>query len=45
LGIGISHEKAINIMTKGDNRTNPEELTPKVLAAFVKIETERAQGL
>ena len=36
----FSHQKAMEIITIGDGRTDPEEFDPKVLAAFVSIEAE-----
>lgn len=36
----FAHEKAMDIITKGDGRTDPAEFDPKVLAAFLSIETE-----
>ncbi len=39
----FSHEKAMEIITKGDGRTDPAEFDPKVLAAFVSINAEMAR--
>lgn len=36
----LSHYRAVEILTKGDNRTKPEYFDPKVLAAFIKIADE-----
>jgi putative two-component system response regulator len=35
-----SHKEAVDIITKGDGRTEPKHFDPKVLAAFVKAEPE-----
>lgn len=39
----FSHTKAIEIITKGDGRTSPEEFDPNVLAAFKRIESQMAK--
>lgn len=33
----LSHYRAMEILTKGDNRTKPEYFDPQVLAAFIRI--------
>lgn len=35
-----SHKEAVDIITKGDGRTEPRHFDPQVLAAFVKVEPE-----
>ncbi|MCW9035744.1 MAG: HD domain-containing protein [Rhodospirillales bacterium] len=40
---GFSHEKTLKIITEGDGRTDPNEFDPKVLEAFLSIETEMAR--
>ncbi len=37
---GLSHEKAIEIITKGDGRTMPEHFDPEVLKAFMQVSGE-----
>ncbi len=36
----FSHERAMEIITRGDHITNPSDFDPEVLAAFVSIERE-----
>ncbi|QTA38881.1 HD-GYP domain-containing protein [Thermosipho ferrireducens] len=36
----FSHEKALKILTEGDERTKPEHFNPKVLEIFIKYEKE-----
>jgi len=39
----FTHEKAMEIITKGDGRTDPNEFDPEVLKAFISIEGEMAR--
>ncbi|MBR9874528.1 MAG: response regulator [Vibrionaceae bacterium] len=36
----FTHEKAVEIITKGDNRTSPDDFDPTILQAFIELQDE-----